>query len=113
MISRHVSGNIRTARLPTKVVQMPQPTAVSAGSKSPHHLLDILHLRWRGETMAHQLTPFGEVRRAAEVHGVVLHRLPFDEQPIARRLLTVSPPHAGRALRRSTQRFSLGKEQPG
>src|SRR5215470_15426543 len=45
--------------------------------------------------MAYKLTPFTEIRRAAKIDGVVFHRLPFDEQPIARRPL-------GRALQRQT-----------
>src|SRR5215471_3397269 len=56
-------------------------------SKSLHHLVDVLHLRWRGETVANVLTPFGEIRGAAKIDRVVLHRLPFHEQPVARRLL--------------------------
>src|SRR6266849_7154564 len=54
------------------------------GSKSLHHLMNVLHLRRRSETVAHEPTPFGEIRRAAEIHGVILHRLPLDKQPVAR-----------------------------
>src|SRR5467141_1996072 len=57
------------------------------GSKSLHHLANVLHLRRRSETVAHELTPFGEIRRAAEINGVVLYCLPLYKQPVARRLL--------------------------
>ena len=56
-------------------------------SKSLHHLVDVLYLRWRGETVANQLTPFGEIRGAAKIDGVVLQRLPLYEQPVAPGLL--------------------------
>ena len=36
--------------------------------------------------MADELSPFLEVGRAAEVDGVVVKRLPGDEQPVAARL---------------------------
>ena len=37
--------------------------------------------------MADQLAPFLEIGRAAEVDGVVLQRLPLQEQPVALRVL--------------------------
>src|SRR5215470_18768859 len=61
--------------------------AHASPSKSLHHLPHMLDLRRRREAMAHQLAPFGEIRRAAKIDGVVLHRLPLDKQPIAGRLL--------------------------
>src|SRR5260221_1182754 len=60
----------------------PHPSLV----KIPSHLVDVLHLRRRGETVADQIAPFGEIRGAAEIHGTVLHRLPFDKQSVACRL---------------------------
>src|SRR5690242_11077807 len=52
-------------------------------SESLHHLARVLHLGRLGEAMADELAPLGEVGRAAEIHGVVLERLPLHEQTIA------------------------------
>src|ERR1700735_3388817 len=57
-----------------------------ARSKAFHSLADVLDFRRRGEAMADQLAPFLKVGGAAEIDGVGLDRLPFDEQAIARRL---------------------------
>ena len=55
--------------------------------KPLHHLTDVLDLRRRGEAVGDVLAPLLEVGRAAKVDGVVFHRRPFDEQPVAVRLL--------------------------
>src|SRR5271169_2667101 len=40
-------------------------------SEPLHHLVDVFHLRRRRKAVAHQLAPFEEVRRVAEIDGVV------------------------------------------
>src|SRR5258708_36394611 len=56
-------------------------------SKPLQHLADVLHPRRRGKTVRDVLAPFLEIGRAAEIGRVVFHRRPFDEQPVAGRLL--------------------------
>src|SRR5262245_21850864 len=56
-------------------------------SEAFYHLPHMFHLRRLGEAMADELAPFLEIGGAAEVHRVVLHRLPFDEQAVTVRLL--------------------------
>src|SRR5262249_28075216 len=51
------------------------------------HRLGMLDLGRRGEILADQAAPFGEILRAAEIDGVVLERLPLDHQSITLRLL--------------------------
>src|SRR6187200_586114 len=55
--------------------------------KSVHGLRGVLDLGRRREAMANELAPFLEIRRAAEINGMILHRLPLHEQPVALRLL--------------------------
>ena len=47
----------------------------------------MLHLGRRSKTVGDVLAPFLEVGRAAEIDGMIFDRLPFDEQPVAARLL--------------------------
>src|SRR5215475_3979480 len=54
-------------------------------SEPLHDLCHVLDLRRLCEAVADQLAPLGEVGGAAEVHRVVLDRVPLHEQPIARR----------------------------
>src|SRR5580658_3960988 len=56
-------------------------------SEALQHPARVLDHGRPGEAMADQLAPFLEVVRAAEIHGVVLDRLPLHDQPIAARLL--------------------------
>src|SRR5436309_2848000 len=72
----------------------------------PSRMLD---LGRREEAVPRQLAPGLEVLRAAEVHGVVLQRLPFDDQPITRRLLDRALQiHPAPALRSLEERRRLG-----
>src|SRR5208282_870264 len=48
---------------------------------------DVLDLGRRGEAISDELAPGLEVLGLAEVPGVVLERLPFDEEAVAARLL--------------------------
>src|ERR1700680_2856131 len=49
--------------------------------------------------MTDELAPFAEIRRAAEIHGVVLDGLPTDKQSVACRLFDRAPQRqAGAAL---------------
>src|SRR3954470_12338495 len=52
----------------------------------PHHRIGMLDLRRPSEMRADQRAPFGEIFRAAKIHGVIFQRLPFDVQAVARRL---------------------------
>src|SRR5215813_3615830 len=54
-----------------------------AASEAFYHLVRVLHLRRLRKAVAHELAPFLEIGRAAEVHRMVLQRLPFHEQPVA------------------------------
>src|ERR1700734_1858592 len=47
----------------------------------------MLDLGRAGEAVADELAPFGEIGRAAEIDGVILHRCPAHEEAIAQRLL--------------------------
>src|SRR5690242_16189947 len=47
----------------------------------------MLDFGWAREAMADELAPFLKIRRAAEIDIVVVNRVPFDEQPVAARLL--------------------------
>src|SRR5579875_2708793 len=55
------------------------------------HLAEVLDLRAAGKAMPDQLAPFLEIRRAAEIDGMVLHSLPAHEQAIAARLFERAP----------------------
>src|SRR5579871_540010 len=55
--------------------------------KRLHRIDHMLHGRRLGEAMADELAPLLEVRRGAEVDGVVLQCLPLHEQPVAVRFL--------------------------
>src|SRR5579885_244491 len=68
-------------------------------SESAHHLRHVLDFGRRRKAVPDELAPFLKIRRAAEIDRVILHRLPVDEQPIARRLLDRAPQfHAAAAL---------------
>src|SRR5580693_875277 len=66
-----------------------------AGGASPRRRLSepldglpgVLDRGRRLERMPDELAPFLEIRRFAEIHGVVLQRLPFDEEAEPARLL--------------------------
>src|ERR1051326_354221 len=73
--------------VPDRIANVRQRARAYPPSKSLPHLIDVLDFGRRREAVADQLAPFLKVRRAAEIDGVVLDRLPGDEQPIAGRLL--------------------------
>src|SRR3954453_7508981 len=68
----------------------------------------MLHLGRGLEAVADELAPRLEVRRLAEIHRVVLQRLPLDEQAVAAPLLHPPPAvQTGAALRTLKQRNRL------
>jgi hypothetical protein len=69
--------------------------------KSVHDLLHVFHLWRRGEAMADELSPFLEVRRAAETDIVIVNGIPGNEQPVAALLFDRAPQlHSVTALAR-------------
>ena len=83
---REVERFMKDSLLARDLVRKPVPTFRDHALKSPHDLGDVLDIRRRREAVADQLAPFLEIGRAAEIDGVVLQRLPLQEQSVARRL---------------------------
>src|SRR5262249_68181 len=89
-------------------VQQIRANFSSGTSKSLHPLPDMLDFRRRGEAMADETAPVLELGRVSEPDGVILDRLPGDEQPIAARPFDGAPQfHPAAALRALENRRSL------